>query len=114
MARTKFTTELGDAIVSAILHGATVTAAAEAVNVTRKTIYNWSNYKGDDEDFTHFTQSYARARKARPNELLLRIAEADDWRSDAWLLERLHGYTPKQEVAERIVINVNVKRSDAG
>ena len=83
---------------AAIQKGCTYKAAASAVGVCDKTIYNWLR-KGRESTrknckYKQFLHATKRAEHERQQFLLERIIEATDkdWKSAAWLLERRYGY----------------------
>ena len=90
----KFTPEVALEIISHLMVGATKKDAAEATGITRQTINNWLTWAGDKELSTEELRAFAfwcnRGRALRRIEALRRIQKlgADDWKAEAWLLER--------------------------
>ena len=90
--------EIQDAIVTAIENGATKTQAAQSVGIHRHTILNWYD-KGEEqadlppEERDHFFDFFAACARAQARDkdwLRERMREngGDDWRQQAWELER--------------------------
>jgi len=82
----------------AIRKGCTYKAAASAVGVCEKTIYNWFR-KGREatrknDKHKQFLQSVKKAEHERQQFLLERVINASekDWKAAAWLLERRDAY----------------------
>ena len=90
----KFTPEVALEIISHLMVGATKKDAAEAAGITRQTIGNWLKWAEDKEFSTEELRAFAfwcnRGRALRRIEALRRIQKlgADDWKAEAWLLER--------------------------
>ena len=90
----KFTPEVALEIISHLMVGATKKDAAEATGITRQTIGNWLKWAEDKEFSTEELRAFAfwcnRGRALRRIEALRRIQKlgADDWKAEAWLLER--------------------------
>lgn len=97
--------------IKAIEKGHTTTMAAQAADVSRRTLYDW-RYKGEeirrlkeenpdelpltpyDDDYLWFLRKWEAAELKRKQTLLKKIEDAGDdpkrWTANAWLLERLH------------------------
>lgn len=90
----KFTPDVALEIISHLMVGATQGDAALAAGVTRGTLVNWLMWAEDPEKSTEELRAFAwwcnRGRSLRRCEALRRIQKlgADDWRAEAWLLER--------------------------
>lgn len=106
MAKTKLTTELHEAIVSAIENGCYTSVAVEAAGLDESTYYKWlkrgeaeldrvevdsrRSVKKSEEPFVQLFQSVTCARGASEANLVKAVRDASvaDWRAATWLLER--------------------------
>lgn len=87
---TKLTDELVDDLIGHIAHGDTDRLACQKVGIAQRTLNRWLK----DDANVHLSKSYARAKAARKTELLLDIANTDDWRAKAWYVEKVYGHEP--------------------
>lgn len=92
------TPDVLETIRVAIDKGGTITDAAEAAGVGRRTIYDWLE---QDEDFRDFIELAKLGRRKR---LLERIEKRtdEDWRAAAWILER----TMPEEFGKNATVHV--------
>lgn len=122
MAKSKLTSEVGDAIVSALEEGNYAKTAAEAAGVDESTYYKWLK-RGEDElarveegrgrsvrkseeTFVQFFQSVTRARGNAEASAVEKIKDAgeEDWRAAAWFLERR--YSSRWANTQRVEVQV--------
>lgn len=94
--RTKYCTEIVEAICTALAAGISIRAACAQVNISEQTYYDW---KDKYPEFNHAVNS------TRPNfELqmleLIKMAAITDWRAAAWILQKRYpdAYGDKREV----------------
>lgn len=122
MAKTKLTSEIKDAIVSALEDGNYAKVAAESVGVTEQTFYNWlargeaekervegnarTKIKSSEQPFFEFFESVTRARGAAEARAVEKIKDAgeEDWRAVAWFLERR--YSSRWANTQRVDLQV--------
>jgi predicted membrane metal-binding protein len=89
----KLTKERSERIVAAVCAGATRDVAAQSAGIVRSTLQAWI-VKGEAKDaaklYAEFVEALREAEAAREVEALqnIRAAAAEDWRADAWYLER--------------------------
>ena len=86
----KYSESLVDELIGHIAHGDTDKLACEKVGIVQSTLFRWLQ----DDEKTHLQTSYARAKATRKTELLLDIANTDDWRAKAWYIEKVYGHEP--------------------
>jgi DNA-binding XRE family transcriptional regulator len=93
MADTKFTPELAKIIYKNLKNGATFETAAQAVGISRQTLYNWIE-RGEKEepDFLHFLQTIKEIRAEVELELIEVIKDATkkDYQAAKWLLSHIN------------------------
>lgn len=94
----KYTPELVAEIVGVIRIGGTDADACARAEISSETFYEWMREKAG------FADEVTRARANGKLERIARIKEhgKDDWRADAWYLERRY----PQEFAQQLVIKV--------
>lgn len=105
---TKCTPEITQQICQVLRAGNYICAACDYVGISERTYYNWitrgreeldrieasSNAKPRDSErvFVSFLHATTRAKASAEVESVARIRKAaeEDWRADAWYLERSH------------------------
>lgn len=110
----KFNSERGEAICSALQEGATRKSAAEAAGVTYRCFLQWlqaGEEEGDDGEFFQFFHAVARAEAEAENacasRLLLETRSAQgDWRAASEWLKRRR----RDDWAEKQIVDANVTR----
>ena len=86
----KYSETLVDELIGHIAHGDTDKMACEKVGIVQSTLFRWLQ----DDEKAHLQTAYARAKATRKTELLLDIANTDDWRAKAWYVEKVYGHEP--------------------
>ena len=76
----KYSETLVDELIGHIAHGDTDKLACEKVGIVQTTLNRWQH----DPEKGYLHTAYARAKATRKTELLLDIANTDDWRAKAW------------------------------
>ena len=84
----KYSESLVDDLIGYIAHGDTDKMACEKVGIVQSTLFRWLQ----DDEKAHLQTAYARAKATRKTELLLDIANTDDWRAKAWYVEKVYGH----------------------
>lgn len=90
------TPELAQKILKHIAAGNYLGPSCEAAGVSYKTVREWIAKAARDRDagetsaYTEFTEQLARATGAAETALVERLNVAEDWRAQAFLLERRH------------------------
>lgn len=102
--KTKFSPQLGKAILEALSKGASIQMACDYAGIGRSTYYSWKN-KGEAQksgQLKTFVDDVARASAQGGVHHLGRIYEASerDWRASAWILERRWGYKKESSFEE--------------
>ena len=94
--RTKYCTEIVDAICSGLAAGLSIRAVCGLVNISEQTYYNWKN---EHPDFNEAVNSTRPAFESQMLELIKEQAHTD-WRAAAWILQKSYpdAYADKREV----------------
>lgn len=80
--RSKYTYELSKVITNAIEKGSTMENASKLAGISRPTIYAWKKkYKG-------FAKRLEKALAIQESNLVSCLYNSDDWRAQAFILER--------------------------
>lgn len=92
--------DIKDKIIEKIKLGVNFKTAAQVNGIDRSTFYKWME---DDPTFkTHIEEAKAHAKAVI--EERLNVAQIDDWRAGAWILERRHpGEYGKREFIQKTV-----------
>lgn len=73
----------------AVSQGLSLKSSAAIAGVNPKTVRNWVKRGEDGEpDYELFALKYHQAMAGIEAQLVTKVAEADDWRSASWLLEK--------------------------
>jgi hypothetical protein len=105
--RTICTPELTEQICQILRAGNYVCAACDYVGISERVYYQWAERgqaeldrlgdpkvkpKDSEAPFVHFVQSVTRAKSQAEIQSVARIRKAaeEDWKADAWYLERSH------------------------
>ena len=111
------TPEVRDQICTLLKAGTTISAAAQVVGITRKTIHIWLQ-KGQEEERGRYREFYLDAEAARGHAEALCVARIvaaskDDWRAAAWYLARARkkGWGDSMEITAEITADVTTKGS---
>ena len=101
---TKYHSANVDALVEALCHGLSVSAACGIVGIERTTFYNWK------KEHPEFREAIDGARPILESNMLARITQAshDDWRAAAWILERRY----PEDFSLKRTHDVNLTKSD--
>lgn len=102
--RTKYCTEIVDAICDGLVAGLSIKAVCGIVNIDESTFYKWK------EKYPGFKEAVDSTRPAFEAQMLEIIKEQayNDWRAAAWILK--HRY-PK-DWGDRRELDVNVNKTD--
>lgn len=88
--KTILTPEVQAVIVSAAASGTPLTFCGPLAGVSRTTLFNWMKWgQKPDTPYTAFVAAVKAAQAKYVAERVAAIARADQWQSDAWLLERM-------------------------
>jgi transposase-like protein len=116
--KSKLTRALLEEFLVVIREGGTLQAAAEAVGVSRESVRLWVR-KGKLEPDTIFAELAERleiAKMSRRDKWMQEVAEGvdtrgnPDWRSRAWLLERLHANEFSRRTIKETVVRAEVEQ----
>lgn len=77
--------EQRDLLLAAAQRGATNRDAAALAGIAESTFYKWLS----NDDYADFADAYTRAKATGRMRSIRLIADSDDWRAHAWLLERV-------------------------
>lgn len=103
--KTKFSPQLGKAILEALSKGASIQMACDYAGIGRSTFYSW-RAKGEAQktgQLRTFVDDIAKASAQGGVHHLGKIFEASDrdWRASAWILERRWGYKKESSFDEK-------------
>jgi len=104
ITRTKYCTEIVDAICDGLVAGLSIKAVCGIVNIDESTFYRW---KEKHPDFKEAVDSTRPAFEAQMLEIIKHQAH-DDWRAAAWILDRRY----PREWGARKELDLNVNRTD--
>uniref|UniRef100_A0A6M3L1V5 Putative DNA binding, helix-turn-helix domain containing protein n=1 Tax=viral metagenome TaxID=1070528 RepID=A0A6M3L1V5_9ZZZZ len=93
MADSKFTPEIAKVIYKNLKNGATFETAAQAVGITRQTLYNWMERGEKNEpEFLHFLQTIKEMRAEVELELIEIVKDATkkDYQAAKWMLAHIN------------------------
>jgi hypothetical protein len=91
-------------VVAALREGAPMRAALAAGPIGKSTHYEWmkraehDRIVGAETPYVAYALAVDEAQQAGELALVRRVAQADDWRGAAWILERSFGWTQQVEV----------------
>lgn len=110
----RLTPQVQATLIKAATDRAPNAEAAAAAGISEKTLYNWLA----DPELAEFTADYARAKAQGRMRSIKVIAQSDDWRAHAWLLERMDpnnwAKTDLDPGALETLLNAYLQGHDAG
>ena len=109
--RTKLSPEIIRRLVEAIQIGCTYKQACDHAGISASTFYAWMERgRNGDIEFEEFLETIKRAnaKSVIANLAVVQRAARDgSWKAAAWVLERRHGMTNKQETPVQINIDAS-------
>tara|TARA_Y100000592_G_scaffold81075_1_gene128411 strand:- start:1937 stop:2374 length:438 start_codon:yes stop_codon:yes gene_type:complete len=100
--RTKLNTEIQALICQAIELGMTYKLSAQYAGISETTFHAWMS-RGRDEETGIYNEFLKSVKKAESKGALANLAiiqktaKEGNWQASAWILERRHNYTSRQE-----------------
>jgi transposase len=85
--KTKLNNSLMKRFLEVYAQGFSIKTCCESVDIEEKTFYNWKERKNEKE-YSTFFQSLSKLDVSIQSKLLEKISTAQDWRAQAWILER--------------------------
>lgn len=76
-------------LIDAATRGATNRDAATIVGIAETTLWRWLTMENPSPNLAKLQQDYAQAKANARQRSVELIANSDDWRAHAWLLERV-------------------------
>ena len=85
---TKCTPETIERLCEILRDGHTIKGACEGAGIAESSYYEWLERAKEGPPFSDFSAEVTRAQHAARDYLLTKIRTADDWRAQAWIMER--------------------------
>lgn len=85
---TKCTPDTTKRVCASLRKGHTIKSACEGAGITQESYYTWLKRASDGPPYADFSEAVTRAQHEAKDYLLSKISAAEDWRAQAWIMER--------------------------